>query len=554
MMMQSIGRMAIVTKCKVISLVLVTVTVATLAVTFTFGNQIRIGGPLHAQERDYADLVADILPPPEYVIEPWLEATLIAGGEDDPAAHLERLVQLRKDYEDRKTYWAGKALPQLLAQDMAEANRQADAFWQAIDANFVPVVRSGDRAQIRLAHQRLRPIYAAHRAAIDRLVTDARAATDQLSGDSHRLFVLAIILIGGLAATLMATMIAGVLLLLRQGVAPLSRTADLIGAGLDRLARGDIGHRIEQPLPGEYEALRTAFNATATAFAEMLQSVTGAAGALSAGSEEIREAATSLSTRTEHEAHALGEAAHGMGEVTQLAATAQQGIERVNSAMQSAHDEAAEARTIVHSSIAAIERVEHSFGEIAQITRVIDGIAFQTNLLALNAGVEAARAGEAGKGFAVVANEVRELAQRTADAARQIGQLVAVSGDHVASGVQQVASSEASFRSIVAKVDEVSAMLADVVDVTRRQSGRVSEVTGQVDRIDALTRQNSAMAEQCSAAAGALAEQSQRLAGIVAKFKGAAVGVPASPGQAVRAQKQSVAEATSDRAVLREAA
>jgi len=528
MIFASIRTWPISTRCKSIGVVLVAVTLATVALSLSLGNEIRIGGRIHGQERDYADLVADILPPPEYVIEPWLETNLIVQGDGPATAHLDRLAALRKDYETRKAYWAAKDLPPRLAEGMAAANHTADAFWQVLDSEFTPAVQHGDRAAMLRAQARLGQLYATHRQAIDRLVADASSATAELGDHSHKLVTLILAVIAGLSVVLVGSMAAGVAILLRQGLAPLSRTARLLGNGLDRLAGGDVGYRIVEPLPAEYRHLSASFNAMAASLAELLEALTGTAGEVGAASSQIRSASTDLASRTAREAREIAETVHTIRDATTMSGTSRESIERVAAEISTAHAEAAAARGIVRATMDAMEGIEQSSREIAQISALVDSIAFQTNLLALNAGVEAARAGEAGKGFAVVATEVRALAQRTADAAREIGARVTESARQVSTGVEHVASSEASFRAIAGHVESVATMLDQVVDLARNQSARLSEANAAIGGIGELTSQNAAMAEECSASAQSLSEQSVVLLRIVDRFR----RVPAAAGSA----------------------
>ena len=208
------------------------------------------------------------------------------------------------------------------------------------------------------------------------------------------------------------------------------RTARLLGNGLDRLAGGDVGYRIVEPLPAEYRHLSASFNAMAASLAELLEALTGTAGEVGAASSQLRSASTDRASRTAREARELAETVHTIRDATTMSGTSRESIERVAAEISTAHAEAAAARGIVRATMDAMEGIEQSSREIAQISALVDSIAFQTNLLALNAGVEAARAGEAGKGFAVVAGEVKDLAGETAKATERIRRVVdTVRGD-----------------------------------------------------------------------------------------------------------------------------
>src|SRR3546814_791917 len=190
-----------------------------------------------------------------------------------------------------------------------------------------------------------------------------------------------------------------------------------------------------------------------------------------------------------------------------------------NTVVNEAHREAADGGQTVARAVAAMDQIEKSAQEIAQIINVIDGIAFQTNLLALNAGVEAARAGDAGKGFAVVANEVRALAQRSADAARDIKQLITTSSEQVESGVHLVGQTGQMLDRIVAKVDEVRGLITEISASTEAQASNLQQVNGAIGDMDSRTQQNAAMVEQSTAAARSLASEASQLLKLVSRFK-----------------------------------
>ncbi|HEX7821425.1 MAG TPA: methyl-accepting chemotaxis protein, partial [Sphingobium sp.] len=195
---------------------------------------------------------------------------------------------------------------------------------------------------------------------------------------------------------------------------------EALGTGLEALASGDMTYTINQPFAGDYDRLRQSFNRTVEGLEESLSRVAGSAQSVHSGSTEIRSASEDLSRRTEQQAASLEETTAAMGQVTTMVADTARSAAEVRGAIVSAHKDATEGGSVVTKAVNAMDAIEKSSQEIGQIITVIDGIAFQTNLLALNAGVEAARAGDAGKGFAVVANEVRALAQRSADAAKDI--------------------------------------------------------------------------------------------------------------------------------------
>ncbi|MBY0392317.1 MAG: methyl-accepting chemotaxis protein [Novosphingobium sp.] len=215
----------------------------------------------------------------------------------------------------------------------------------------------------------------------------------------------------------------------------------------------------------------------------------------------------------------LEEASAAMQQVTTLVRKSTHQVAEINRAVSEANGEAANGGTVVQRAVEAMTAIQQSSQAVSQIISVIDGIAFQTNLLALNAGVEAARAGETGRGFAVVATEVRALAQRSATAAREIGELISSSTGHVERGVQLVSETGEVLRHIVGRVAEVSTLVEGITESAQRQSLMLSEVSGTVSELDRMTQQNAAMVEQSTAAARTLATVAQQLRAQTTRFQ-----------------------------------
>ncbi len=292
-----------------------------------------------------------------------------------------------------------------------------------------------------------------------------------------------------------------------------------LGTGLSRLADGDLTAQLNDALPLEAEVLRGHFNSALSALDQALTVVTHSSQAIANASGEIRSASHDLALRTEQQAASIQDANRAMGDVTGLVERNASSVNDVNQSIADAHREATQGGRIVDDAVAAMTKIQQSSQEISQIINVIDGIAFQTNLLALNAGVEAARAGDAGRGFAVVANEVRALAQRSADAAREIKNLITTSGTHVEHGVTLVGATGQALGQIVARVGEVSDVMQTIAQSARSQVEMLAGVSQTVSQMDTMTQQNAAMVEQSNAAAQSLADEAGRLAGNVTGFR-----------------------------------
>ncbi len=292
-----------------------------------------------------------------------------------------------------------------------------------------------------------------------------------------------------------------------------------LAEGLGRLAGGDLVYRIETEFAPKTAQLRSDFNAAAAKLQEAMASIRASTATLASGSSEIAQAADDLSRRTEQQAAGLEETAATLDEITATVKNTAEGAVRAQAVVSTAKSEADHGGEVVRDAITAMSEIERSSKQIGQIIGVIDEIAFQTNLLALNAGVEAARAGDAGRGFAVVASEVRALAQRSAEAAKEIKGLISASTTHVGQGVDLVGETGKALARIVAQVAEINAVVSSISASAQEQAGALHQVNTAVNQMDQVTQQNAAMVEETTAAAHALGVESAELARLVGLFQ-----------------------------------
>ena len=298
-----------------------------------------------------------------------------------------------------------------------------------------------------------------------------------------------------------------------------AKVASSLGQGLAALARGDLTYRLADDLPAEYAQLRTDFNAAIGELQGTVRSVSAAADGVRGGSDEIAAAADDLSRRTEQQAASLEETAAALDQLTATVKRSAEVAREASDSVTRTRGEAEQSGLIMREAVAAMGQIEQSSGQIGQIIGVIDEIAFQTNLLALNAGVEAARAGEAGRGFAVVASEVRALAQRSADAAKEIKSLISASSGQVDAGVALVGRTGQALDRIVQSVGEVDRLIASIAASAQEQATGLGEVNTAVNQMDQMTQHNAAMVEQTTAAAHALHGASETLGQAVGHFQ-----------------------------------
>ena len=308
-----------------------------------------------------------------------------------------------------------------------------------------------------------------------------------------------------------------------------------IGAALTRLAAKDLGYRMQDDLPDAYRQIQNDFNTALAQLEEAVSNVAGGANTIGSATQEIASAANDLARRTEQQAANLEETVASLAEITRTVTKAAEGARHASAIVASTKSDAEKSGEIVSHAVIAIKRIEKSSQNIGQIISVIDEIAFQTNLLALNAGVEAARAGEAGRGFAVVASEVRGLAQRSADAAKEIKRLIEASNLEVEEGVKLVVKAGGALEQIAASVIAIDQVMADIAAGATEQSSSLEQINIAVSQMDQDTQKNAAMVEETTAATHSLKREADDLSESIGHFAlTAATAKVRSPAQPYR--------------------
>jgi len=558
---------------------------------------LRVGGPLFRQIVDNKDIIADILPPPLYVVEADLVATKLVAHPETVDAAADKLAALRKDYDTRRAYWKTAPIdPEMREMLVNQSVAPALEFWREIDEEILPAVRSGDMERARQGLSRADAAYEAHRAVIDKVVVmanqDAAAVETRAAGQTK----LAFALLAGAGVLMLLVVGGGIALMSRRIVKPIQamtgfmgrlaagdydravpfagrgdeigemansvavfreaivsrqvaedriaaerdetesakarhdaerlaeeagrvQVVEALGAAVARLKAGDLTARLETAFPAAYERLRGDFNRAIAGLEAAMGEVIEGAGGLRAGAGEISGAIEDLSARTERQAASLAETASALNEVSASVKRTAEGANEANAAVIDSRTVADRSSQVVGRAAEAMSQIETSSAKVSQILGVIDEIAFQTNLLALNAGVEAARAGDAGRGFAVVAQEVRALAQRSAEAAKEIKGLISESSGHVRSGVTLVGEAGAALGDIVERVGAIGGLMDRIAQSSREQAAGLAEVDLAVGQMDQVIQQNAAMAEQATAASRGLADDAIRLQAQVEHFQ-----------------------------------
>ncbi|SFI49014.1 methyl-accepting chemotaxis protein [Bradyrhizobium sp. cf659] len=487
-------------------------------------KELKVGGPLYSEIKLGNDLIADILPPPEYVIEAYLEATLAMREPDQLAAHGERLVQLRKDYDERKAFWVASSLSaDLKTALVSKSDAEVQKFWKLLLDQLLPALKAKDMAAAERAYAQLKDAYTAHRAVIDSIVESANkqnADMEKLAAerDSSILYILL-----GVTAAVLAFIAAGLLGVALGVVRPIVRMTDT----MQKLATGDIAadipfaHRQDEvgSMAGALLVFKQAAVENSRLREEQLQKEQEAAlakrGALHQMAETVeRETGRSVDTASaasqgvERAVSSLSEIARSLSSESQAVAaastqalgssqTVSAAAEELSASIREIAGQVARTSTVTRSAVAGreqarstIQALAGSVKKIAEVSDLIGGIAGQTNLLALNATIEAARAGEAGRGFAVVAAEVKSLSDQTAKSTEEIGRLIA----------EIQASTQAA-------VDAVETMGGHIVEI----DGVATSVAAAMEQQDAATRE---IARSISESASAAKEVSAKIGNV----------------------------------------
>jgi methyl-accepting chemotaxis protein len=464
-------------------------------------------------------------------------AKLLAQWQGELDTTRKAIASLLEGEEDEDNEHARQALADLAAYAQGVA-----PVIKSIQAGGLDDVHAADRllakpkANIAAAQQRVVAIRKIVHAEVERTHAEFDAAIQRL-----------LLALGGVVVLAMLVVTPLTLLNSRSITAPLARARSAAQA----IAGGDLTRPIDTAGHDEPAELLQALAHMQEGLARLVGQLHGASGRLQAASLEVASGNSDLSQRTEQTSANLQQAASAL---TQLTATVNQTAQSARTANQlasSASSVAQRGGEVVSQVIVTMDQISASSRKIADIIGTIDGIAFQTNILALNAAVEAARAGEQGRGFAVVASEVRSLAQRSAEAAREIKALIGGSVEKVDSGAKLVADAGETMNEIVTSVQRVTDIIAEISAAAAEQSQGVQQVSGTVSQLDQATQQNAALVEQSAAAAESLKEQSQQLAQLVSTFNVAGSGagaasnaVPGAP-QAVAAQAIAQARAGS---------
>ena len=488
--------------------------------SFKVLNHLKVNGPVYQEIVQGKDLIADILPPPEYIIESYLVSLqALTAAPAERKALVDNLKVLKGEYDTRHEFWTRETLESGMRDLLlVKLDTPAQAFYQIAFSQYLPALERGDAAAAAAALEKMKTEYGIHRAAVNELVTivTARNAVGEASAKDEIVSSGSIMMGIWIAATVaMAAMLLSIARgLMRQLGGEPAYAASIVA----RVAAGDLSVHIDTRHEGS-DSLMGAIKAMRDSLAGLVGQIRSGAGTIAIASVQISSGNADLSVRTEEQAGALEETASSLEEMTTAVRENATYASEATELARSAFSVAERGGEQVAQCVATMGTINNSSKRIVDIISVIDGIAFQTNILALNAAVEAARAGEQGRGFAVVAAEVRNLAQRSAAAAKEIKGLINDSVERVDEGARMVDQAGATMEEVVMCVKRVATMIGEITTASQEQTAGIDQINKALAQMDNVTQQNAALVEEAAVATDSMAQQADSLAKAVGVFK-----------------------------------
>ncbi len=537
-------------------------------------NVIRMGGPIQVQSQQTSDLVADVLPPPAYVIEAYLEATLLLRDTANVPGAARRLAKLHDDYRTRLDYWSKAGIEPTNFAALSASKPAADAFWNEVEARYIPAARANDRAAMARSYSVLSSAYATHRKAIDTLVARATAYQADLNaraGATLRwalimLSVLGVLIVGGVATfcALLLQRVVWPIVTLSTATSALARgesvavpyvdrtdelgsiavavesfrcaskarteadaaaatehriVNDALANVLQTMARGDLTQKANIEFPPSYREVGNNLNSAVDTLRAMIQTVVDTASDIQVDARNIATASDDMARRTESNAASLEETSAALLQIDNRLRSASDASADTVACADSALSTVASGRSIAVDAVEAMSRVATSAKGTDAVIEGLDKIAFQTRVLAMNAAVEAGRAGDAGRGFAVVADLVSALAQRAEEEAKSARDQLTTTQVEIVTAVSAVEQVDRSLEDIARNMGNVHTLLSGMVTDNHAQSLAVSEISAAVNSMDLTTQQNAGMVAETSAAANTLSARIQTMVEQAAAFK-----------------------------------
>jgi methyl-accepting chemotaxis protein len=463
------------------------------------------------------DVTADVLPPPLYLIELRLVTSKALEGTLPVAAAKTEWARLNKEYQDRVVYWKEHP-PYGLEKALFGAQHEQGLAFLASSSKVIELLGSGDTAAAQAALKAADAHYDKHREGVNATVQQATAFAEASIKNYDRTAQLTLWAEWGLLLTSLVALM-GMAYWARKSIFELTGGEPVEVARIAHaVAEGNLAVSVTVQ-PGDHDSVMAAMAKMCRNLSEIVDQVRGSSDVISVGAREIAAGNMDLSHRTEQQASNVQTTASAMEQISSTVANNADSARQANQLAATASTVAERGGSVVDEVVKTMQEITDSSRRINDIIGVIDGIAFQTNILALNAAVEAARAGEQGRGFAVVAGEVRSLAQRSAQAAKEIKGLISGSVAKVDAGAKLVADAGATMAEIVQQVRHVTALISEISNATGEQTQGVAQVGDSMTLLDKSTQQNAALVEQSAAAAENLSQQAADLVAVVRRFK-----------------------------------
>jgi methyl-accepting chemotaxis protein len=521
--------------------------------------QLKVGGPLYNQIKLGNDLIADILPPPEYVIEAYLEATLALHDPAQLAAHRDRLAQLKKEYDERREFWIKSDLdPALKAKLVEKSDSEVQRFWSALQDGMLPALAKGDSAAAAKAYAEITARYTAHRAIIDDIVkqtNDQNGATEVAATGRVSTFTLVLWSVSAVVFLVIGAGIFGVAFGVIRPIAAMTGVMKGLAGGdlnvsIPALNRDDeigamaravqvfkdnaqrvqameseqagLKHRAEEDRKAAMLAMADGFDSV---IGKIIQTVSTASSELESSAGRLTKTAEVTQSLSATVATASEQSSANAQSAAAAAEEMASSVSEIGRQVSDSHKISREAVSQVEATNARIADLAQSAGRIGEVVKMISAVAEQTNLLALNATIEAARAGEAGRGFAVVASEVKALATQTAKAteeiSEQIGQMQSATNQSV-SAIREIGGTIGRIaeisQAIAAAVEEQGAATQEISRNVQRAAQGASQVAGSITDVNRGATDTGAASTHVYGLAQSLLGQSNHLRGEVEKF------------------------------------